>query len=79
MNFELSDEQRLWRNAVHEFCAENVRPMAAEYDERAEIHQEAFEKMAALGLLGLYIPEHLGGADVDAISGARAAIFSKAS
>ena len=70
MNFELTDEQRMWRHAVHEFCAEIVKPKAAEYDERAEIHQEAFEKMAALGLLGMNVPESHGGAGVDAISGA---------
>ncbi|MCJ7566134.1 MAG: acyl-CoA dehydrogenase family protein [Anaerolineales bacterium] len=70
MNFELTDEQRMWRHAVHEFCAEIVKPKAAEYDERAEIHQEAFEKMAALGLLGMNVPESYGGAGVDAISGA---------
>ena len=70
MNFELTDEQRMWRNAVHEFCAEIVKPKAAEYDERAEIHQEAFEKMASLGLLGMNIPEDHGGAGVDAISAA---------
>ena len=70
MNFELTDEQRMWRNAVHEFCAEIVKPKASEYDERAEIHQAAFEKMAALGMLGMNIPEHHGGAGVDAISGA---------
>ncbi len=68
MNFELTDEQRMWRNAVHEFCAEIVKPKAAEYDERAEIHQQAFEKMAALGLLGMNVPEAYGGAGVDAIS-----------
>ncbi|MEE8121103.1 MAG: acyl-CoA dehydrogenase family protein [Anaerolineales bacterium] len=70
MNFELTDEQRMWRSAVHEFCAEIVKPKAAEYDERAEIHQQAFEKMAALGLLGMNVPEAYGGAGVDAISGA---------
>ncbi len=68
MNFELTDEQRMWRNAVHEFCAEIVKPKAAEYDERAEIHQQAFEKMAALGLLGMNVPEAYGGAGVDTIS-----------
>lgn len=70
MNFELTDEQRMWRNAVHEFCTEIVKPKAAEYDERAEIHQQAFEKMASLGLLGMNIPEAYGGAGVDSISGA---------
>ncbi|MFV9675670.1 MAG: acyl-CoA dehydrogenase family protein [Anaerolineales bacterium] len=70
MNFKLTDEQRMWRNAVHEFCAEIVKPKAAEYDERAEIHQDAFDKMATLGLLGMYVPESYGGANVDAISGA---------
>jgi len=72
MDFELNEEQRMWKAAVHDFCAEQVRPAAAEFDEKAELNQAAFQKMGALGLLGLNVPESLGGAGVDAISAALA-------
>ena len=70
MNFELSDEQRMWRQAVHEFCAAEVKPHAAEMDARSEFNASAVEKMAPLGLLGLNVPEELGGAGVDPVSAA---------
>lgn len=72
MNFELNDEQRMWRAAVHDFCANHVRPGAAEMDEKAEFNAEAVSRMGALGLLGLNIPEEYGGAGVDAVSAALA-------
>jgi alkylation response protein AidB-like acyl-CoA dehydrogenase len=70
MQFALNEEQRMWREAVHEFCAQQVRPMAAEFDAKAELNSEAIAKMGPLGLLGLNIPEAYGGAGVDPISGA---------
>ena len=70
MHFELTEEQRMWRAAVHGFAANEVKPLAAEMDQNAEFNQRAFERMAALGLLGLNIPEEYGGAGVDSISGA---------
>lgn len=70
MDFELSDEQQMWRTAVHNFCAEVVKPKAAEMDEKAEFHAEAFQKMGPLGMLGLNVPEAYGGPGVDAISAA---------
>lgn len=68
MDFGLSDEQRMWKQAVHDFCAAELRPKAAEYDQRAELNAPALAKMAPLGLLGLTIPEAYGGAGVDALS-----------
>ncbi|TFH37868.1 MAG: acyl-CoA dehydrogenase [Anaerolineales bacterium] len=70
MDFNLTEEQRMWQAAVHAFCANEVKPKAGEFDERAVIHLEAFKKMGPLGLLGLAIPETFGGAGVDAISAA---------
>lgn len=70
MNFDLTDEQRMWKSAVHEFCAAEVRPFAAELDERAELNDQAIAKMGPLGLLGLNADEEFGGAGVDAISAA---------
>jgi alkylation response protein AidB-like acyl-CoA dehydrogenase len=70
MNFDLTDEQRMWRNAVHDFVAREVKPRAHEVDEAAEFNWQAVRKMGPLGLLGLNIPEEYGGAGVDAVSAA---------
>ncbi|RME90203.1 MAG: acyl-CoA dehydrogenase [Anaerolineae bacterium] len=67
MNFELTEEQRLWRKTVHDFVEAEVRPKAAEVDEKGEFNWEAVRKMGPLGLLGMNIPEEYGGADVGAI------------
>ncbi len=70
MDFQLSEEQRMWRQAVHEFAAKEVRPKAAEMDANARLDEGLIPKMGALGLLGLNIPETYSGAGVDAISAA---------
>ncbi len=70
MDFELTQEQKMWREAVHDFCEKEVKPRAKETDEKAQFNWEAVRKMGPLGLLGLNVPEEYGGAGVDAISGA---------
>jgi len=70
MDFQLSDEQRMWQQAVHDFCSAEVKPLAAEMDEKATFNQDAVRKMGPLGLLGLNIPEEYSGAGVDAVSAA---------
>jgi len=70
MNFELNEEQRQFRDLVHDFVAREVKPLARETDETGEFNWAAVKKMGPLGLLGLEVPEEYGGADVDAISSA---------
>lgn len=70
MDFDLTDEQRLWKKSVHDFVEKEVRPKAREVDEKSEFNWEATRKMGPLGLLGLNIPEEYGGAGVDAVSAA---------
>ncbi len=70
MDFDLNEEQRMWKKAVHDFVAAEVRPKAHETDETGEFNWPAVRKMGALGLLGLNIPEEFGGAGVDAVSAA---------
>ncbi len=70
MDFELSDEQRMWQEAVHDFVAREVKPRAHEVDEEARFNWEATRKMGPLGLLGLNVPEEFGGAGVDPVSAA---------
>ncbi len=68
MNFELNEEQRMWRETVHDFVAKEVKPKAREVDETATFNWEATHKMGPLGLLGMTVPEAYGGSAMDAIS-----------
>lgn len=70
MNFDLTEEQRLWQKTVHDFVAKEVQPKAREVDATGEFNWEATRRMGPLGLLGLNIPEEYGGAGVDAVSAA---------
>ncbi len=70
MNFDLSDEQRMWQKTVHDFVSKEVKPKAHETDENSVFNWDATHKMGPLGLLGLSIPEEYGGAGVDALSAA---------
>jgi butyryl-CoA dehydrogenase len=68
MDFDLNEEQRMWKKAVHDFVAAEVQPKAREVDETSTFNWEAVRKMGPMGLLGLCVPEAYGGAGVDSIS-----------
>ncbi len=70
MNFDLNDEQKAWKKAVHDFVAKEVKPKAREVDETDAFNWEAVRKGGPLGLLGMSIPEEYNGSNVDAISNA---------
>lgn len=70
MNFDLTEEQKLWKKTVHDFVAKEVQPKAHEVDVTSEFNWDATRKMGPLGLLGLNIPESYGGAGVDSVSSA---------
>jgi alkylation response protein AidB-like acyl-CoA dehydrogenase len=70
MHFELTEEQRRYRSAVHDFVEKEIKPYAAEVDRNQELRWEAIAKMPTLGLTGLQVPEEYGGAGLDAISAA---------
>jgi alkylation response protein AidB-like acyl-CoA dehydrogenase len=70
MNFDLNEEQRMWRSTVHDFISQEVKSRAREVDEKGVFNWEATRKMGRIGLVGLYVPEEYGGAGVDSISAA---------
>jgi alkylation response protein AidB-like acyl-CoA dehydrogenase len=70
MNFELNEEQLMWRDAVQNFVAQEVKPMAREVDETGHFNWDAVRKMGPLGLLGLNVSEEYGGTGLDAVSAA---------
>ena len=68
MDFALTDELRMWRDAVLDFAANEVRPQAAELAERHELHWDALRKGGAFGLMGMTVPEAYGGSELDALA-----------
>ncbi len=67
MNFELSKKQQLFRQMIREFAEKEVKPIAAEVDEKEIFPLENVEKMAKLGIMGIPIPSSYGGPGGDNI------------
>ncbi|MDE2059864.1 MAG: acyl-CoA dehydrogenase [candidate division NC10 bacterium] len=65
MKFELTEEQRLFREMVRDFAAREVAPLAKQVDEEGLFPQETVKKMGELGLMGVAIPTEYGGAGSD--------------
>ena len=68
MDFELTDEQELIREAVREFAEAEVAPIAAEVDRDHRFPHELLPKMADLNIMGMPFPEKVGGAGADEVS-----------
>ncbi len=68
MNFELSEEQQMIRDTVHDFAEREIRPVAQDLDEKAEFSYDITAKMGELGLFGMYLPEKYGGQGLDTLS-----------
>jgi butyryl-CoA dehydrogenase len=68
MDFELSDEQQLIREAVREFAEAELVPIAAELDRDHRFPREILPKLAELNLMGMPYPEKMGGAGADYVS-----------
>jgi alkylation response protein AidB-like acyl-CoA dehydrogenase len=65
--YELTDEQRDWRDTLREFADREIAPKAARLDEAGEFPAENVRKMRDLGLFGLIFPEQYGGSGAETI------------
>lgn len=68
MDFQLTDEHRMVQATVREFAAKEILPIAAALDHTPVFPSAIIHKAAALGLMGMMIPESYGGAGMDAVS-----------
>jgi alkylation response protein AidB-like acyl-CoA dehydrogenase len=69
VDFTLTDEQRQLQAWAHEFAEKEMRPIAAECDEREEQPMELLKKAAKQGFLNYGLPEAYGGGGVtDAVT-----------
>jgi len=68
MDFDLTEEQELFRKTVYEFAEGEIAPVIDEYEKKGEFPYELQRKMAELGLFGLPIPEEYGGCGSDFVT-----------
>src|ERR671924_324736 len=67
MDVCLTDEQQLLRRTVREFAEAEMRPHVMEWDEAQRFPMELLPRLAAIGLLGVQLPEAYGGAGMTAV------------
>lgn len=68
MDFSLTREHELIREAAYKFGQNEIVPGLAERDRHSQSDKEVLKKMGEAGLLGICVPEHLGGMGADYIS-----------
>ena len=68
VDFELTPEQREIKALARDFADAEIEPNASEWDREHRFPAGALPKLAELGLMGVCIPEELGGAGADFVS-----------
>ena len=68
MDFTLSKQQQMVQKMYREFAENEVKPLAKKVDAEEYFPKETVEKMAKLGMMGIYFPTEVGGAGGDVLS-----------
>jgi alkylation response protein AidB-like acyl-CoA dehydrogenase len=68
MDFELTDEQKSFRETLRAFVEKEIAPVATEWEHSGRYPTEIVEKMKRMGLFGLTVPEEYGGLGADMVS-----------
>ncbi len=68
MDFALTPDQRSIQALAREVAEAEITPNAAAWDRQHTFPQELFGKLGDLGLMGVCVPEDLGGAGADFVS-----------
>ncbi|RFZ92759.1 acyl-CoA dehydrogenase [Mucilaginibacter conchicola] len=68
MHFELSEEQKMIRQAARDFAQTELKPGVIERDEHQKFPAEQIKKLGELGFMGMMVSPEYGGSGMDAIS-----------
>jgi butyryl-CoA dehydrogenase len=68
MNFGLTEEQQMFRETVYKYAKNEIVDLCEEADLNAEFSTEIWQKLGAMGLLGLPFPEEYGGSGADVVT-----------
>jgi alkylation response protein AidB-like acyl-CoA dehydrogenase len=67
MDFRPTDEQEILRRTVREFAESEIRPHVMTWDESQQFPMDLLPRLAALGLMGVQLPEAYGGAGMSSV------------
>lgn len=59
--FKFTEEQKMLREMVRDFCNNEIKPIASKIDAEEKIPRELIDKLAEIGVLGVAFPEEYGG------------------
>ena len=68
MNFELSEEHKMIRDAARDFAQNELLPGVIERDENQAFPHEQIKKMGELGFMGMMVSPEYGGGGMDTVS-----------
>lgn len=68
MDFKLTEQQRMIRDAARDFAKKEIAPHAAQWDRDEKFPADVVKKMGELGFMGINVPETYGGAGMDMVS-----------
>lgn len=68
MNFELSEEHLMIRQAARDFAQNELKPGVIERDEHQKFPTEQVRKMGELGFMGMMVDPKYGGGGMDTVS-----------
>jgi len=65
MNFELTEEQIMFRDMARKFGKREMLPTLKDYERQRKVNYDVIKKMGSLGLIGAHIPQEYGGLGLD--------------
>ena len=68
MDFELTEQQKLFKETVKSFAEKEIKPIASKIDKEEYFPFDLYKKMGKLGIMGMTAPQEYGGAGIDKVS-----------
>ncbi|MFC1822187.1 acyl-CoA dehydrogenase family protein [Thermodesulfobacteriota bacterium] len=68
MDFGFTEEQLMFKEQIIRFASKEITPRVEEHSLKGEFDFQSFRKLGEFGLLGLHLPEELGGSDADVVT-----------
>lgn len=67
MDFQLTEQQKLFKKTVRDFAEKEIKPLASKIDKEEYFPWDMYKKMGKLGLMSMTVPKKYGGAGIDKI------------
>lgn len=67
MDFELTEEQRMFQETARNFADKEIAPIAEQVDELGQFPRETIQKLGELGFMGVAVPQAYGGSGADTV------------